>query len=58
MLDGSAGPDVDLDEPPKRGDVIETETVVMIAYEVLEGADGSLVINASRAGEVLPGWTE
>lgn len=52
-LDGAAGPDVELDHEPARDELIEIqERTLARVYEVVDGADGSKVINASWVGEV------
>ena len=50
-LDGAAGPDVELLDPPLPRETLEAGGATMVVYDVVEGADGSLVINASRARE-------
>jgi hypothetical protein len=52
-LDGSAGPDIDLEAEPKCDDVVELPGRVLArVYKVVDGADGSRVINASRVSQV------
>ena len=55
-LDGAAGPDVELLDPPVRHQMLEAGGVTMVFCDVVNDANGSLVINASRqAPDISPG---